>query len=140
MILYLDTSSLVKLYVEEKGAEKIKKIVTLANSIITSTLSYVEAKAAFSRKKREGGIRKKDYHRVIERFTDEWEGYYHIEVTREIYKSAGALAESYALKAYDAVHLASYQYIKSKLETDIMFSSFDNKLNKIVRAEENEIL
>ena len=134
MILYLETSSLVKLYVEEEGYKAVKRLLQEADSIVTSALSYVEAKSAFSRKKREGGISKRDHRKVMELFNVEWDGYFHVEVSKDICIEAGALAESYPLKAYDAVHLASYMYVKKRIDAEIKFSSFDNALNRTVHT------
>jgi len=40
MILYLETSHLVMLYVEESGSAKIKKLVAGAEFVTTSIISY----------------------------------------------------------------------------------------------------
>ena len=53
MILYLDTSSLVKLYVEEPGSEHVWQRVELATSVATSTVAYPETRSALARRRRE---------------------------------------------------------------------------------------
>ena len=53
MILYLDTSSLVKLYMEEEGSLKIETLVRSSEATVTSIVSYAEARAAFARRFRE---------------------------------------------------------------------------------------
>ena len=55
MILYLDTSSLVKLYVEEPGSPGVRAIVDEAEVVATSVVACAEAAAAFARRKRERG-------------------------------------------------------------------------------------
>ena len=54
MILYLDTSALVKLYAEEAGSKIVRQAVADANLIITSPLSYAETRSALDRKGRSG--------------------------------------------------------------------------------------
>ena len=43
MILYLDTSSLVKLYVQEAGSEDVQELVEKARLVVTSQVAYPEA-------------------------------------------------------------------------------------------------
>lgn len=47
MRLYLDTSALVKLYVEEAGSSVVRKSVEDADTAATSIVAFVEARAAF---------------------------------------------------------------------------------------------
>lgn len=46
MILYLGTSSLLKLYVEERGTEEVQSRVDSADVVATSVIAYPEAHAA----------------------------------------------------------------------------------------------
>ena len=49
MILYLDTSALVKLYVREHGSAAVRALVERADVVATSVVAYAEARAAFAR-------------------------------------------------------------------------------------------
>jgi uncharacterized protein len=61
LILYLDTSSLVKLYVEEAGSATIATLVAEASLVCTSVVAYPEARSALARLRREGGLSTEDY-------------------------------------------------------------------------------
>jgi uncharacterized protein len=50
LILYLDTSALVKLYVDEVGSNIVRQAVADSNHLTTSLLSYTETRSAFSRR------------------------------------------------------------------------------------------
>ena len=52
MTLYLDTSSLVKLYVQEVGSEDVRNLVAQAAIVSTSIVAYPEARAALTRLRR----------------------------------------------------------------------------------------
>jgi uncharacterized protein len=52
LILYLDTSTLVKLYAEEEGTETVERAADEAEAIATSVVAYAEPRAAFARKLR----------------------------------------------------------------------------------------
>ena len=58
MILYLDTSALVKLYIEESGSQEVKKALEEARIVSTSRVAYVEARAGIAMKYREGELSK----------------------------------------------------------------------------------
>ena len=46
MTLYLDTSSLVKLYVEEIGSDDVRELVAESAVVSTSIVAYPETRAA----------------------------------------------------------------------------------------------
>jgi hypothetical protein len=48
LILYLDTSSLVKLYVEEDGSPEVERLAIEASLVCTSVIAYAEARSAFA--------------------------------------------------------------------------------------------
>jgi predicted nucleic acid-binding protein len=45
MILYLDTSALVKLYVKEPGSKAVRVLLERAHVVSTSRVAYVEMRA-----------------------------------------------------------------------------------------------
>ena len=53
MTLYLDTSSLVKLYINEPGTDAVRKLVDEATIVVTSGLAYPETRASLARRRRE---------------------------------------------------------------------------------------
>ncbi|MDP3722435.1 MAG: type II toxin-antitoxin system VapC family toxin [Candidatus Omnitrophota bacterium] len=126
MTAYLDTSALVKLYVDEPGAADTRRLVTHATHVATSRLSYVEARAAFARRYREGALSKHRYGEMVRVLDHEWETYVRLEVAEPIIKLAGELTERRALRAYDAVHLASA--LAMRQETRVEFVAADERL------------
>jgi len=75
MIVYLDTSDLVKLYVEEIGSEEIKGIILEATVVSTSKVAYAEARSAFARKQKEDGFSIARLRKIVEDFNRDWESY-----------------------------------------------------------------
>jgi uncharacterized protein with PIN domain len=61
LILYLDTSAVVKLFIDEIGSRQIRDAVAAADGLASSLISYTEARAAFARKHRLGEISQPDY-------------------------------------------------------------------------------
>jgi uncharacterized protein len=134
VILYLDTSSLVKLYVEEEGSEAVRSQVSRAGVVATSMIAYVEARAAFARKHREGGLSEDECDRVVDEFRREWGTYLAVEVSEAIVTVAGDLAEGHDLRGFDAMHLASALALRDKMQSSVVFSCADRRLTEAAGA------
>jgi len=135
MILYLETSNLIKLYVEEEGTAEVKDQVNRADIVVTSIISYVEARAALSRKYKDGGIDKKGYKLIKREFESDWDKYFILHVNSDIIKAAGDFTEKHGLRGYDALHLASALSLKERSTTSVFFSSADKKLAEAAERE-----
>lgn len=138
MIVYLDTSSLVKLYVEEDGASKVDILVSSSEVTATSIVAYAEARAAFARRFREKAFTQNEHDRIKEVFAKDWNRYLVLGVTGDMIKQAGDLAEKYALRGFDSIHLASALTLCQELSSPIVFSSFDDNLQKASERENLE--
>ncbi len=135
MRLYLDTSALLKLHVEEDDSDFVEHAVHDAETIATSILTYVEARSAFARRRRDGSLTLGDYHRVVREFDHEWDQYFVIPVTDSLVKSAGKLAETHALRGYDAMHLASANFFRDKIGEPVTFGCWDTRLETAARRQ-----
>jgi uncharacterized protein len=140
VILYLDTSSLVKLYVEEQGSEEVREQVAGATVVATSVIACVEASAAFARKRREGGLSDEGYGHVSGAFRQEWGSYLAIGVSEAIVTLAGDLAGRHDLRGFDAIHLASALALRDRTQSAVAFSCADGRLRAAARAEGLDIL
>ena len=133
MNLYLDTSALVKLYVDEAGSPTCRQAVADAQLVATSVVAYVEARAAFARRRRERAL-SPSIHRAIVRALDrDWGRYVRIEAGEALIHEAGSLAERHRLRGYDAIHLASAVLLKKRLAEPVVFSSWDVALATAAR-------
>jgi len=135
MILYLETSNLVKLYVREADSEEIAKLIAEAEVVATSIVAYPEARAAFARKFREKGITEEDYARIKEDLEKDWEKLFIIKLTDSLARSSGGLAEKCALRGFDALHLASALEFKKSIPHPVHFSSSDVRLKESAKSE-----
>jgi len=133
LILYLDTSSLVKLYIEEAYSTKVREWVEDAEIIATCRVAYPETISALNRRFRNGDLSKSEYRLLIARFSKEWDSFAIIDFD-EI--EAGRLAEKYGMRGFDAVHLSAAKLIKiHQDDISLSFSSFDERLNSAASAE-----
>ena len=135
MILYLDTSSLVKMYIAEPGSDHVRALVEQSAVVTTSQIAYPELRAALARRRRERTLRPKDFAVAKRAFEADWPRYVAVDVTPAICRDAGDLAERYRLRGFDSVHLASFaDVVQSMGAADARFSSFDERLNRAARV------
>lgn len=108
MILYLDTSALIKLYAEEPETEEVRDAVEEARAVAVSEIGYVEARSALARKEREGSFSTEEHDEAAEQLERDFREYYLLRsVSGVTLARAGGLTRRHALRAYDAVHLAT---------------------------------
>ena len=130
MILYLDTSALVKLYAREVGSAEVKRAVARADLVATSLVAYVEARSAFARKHRLADIDDAALKRHKHEFEQGWNRLDRLPVDATTIRRAGDLAEQYRLRAYDAVHLATVELLQEAVRSAVGFACFDDALNR----------
>lgn len=135
MTLYLDTSSLIKLFVEEEGSEAVRQLLGDADVAATSVVAYPEARATLARLRREGALTAEKFVSAKRDFEEQWPAYLSLEVTDQVGRAAGDFAEQYRLRGYDSVHLASFAAVARRAGLrDTTFSSFDDRLNRAARS------
>lgn len=133
MVVYLDTSALVKLYVlEEEGLELVHEAVRQAEAVATSTVAYAEARAGLARKWREGIFTEEQYRGAVSDLDEDWPAYTRLAVSNLVAHRAGEMAERYSLRGFDAVHLASAARLEERFE-DLRFLAFDERLTAAAR-------
>lgn len=115
MILYLDTSALIKLYADESGTEEVRRAVGEARVIAIAEIGYVEARSALARKEREGAFSTEGHDDAVEQLERDFQEVYQSRpLTGEIAARAGSLTRVHALRAYDAAHLATAMVLHEK--------------------------
>lgn len=135
MILYLDTSSLVKIYLSEEGSAEVLRLVESADVVSTSVVAFPEARSAFARLAREGALTPDEAASVRTAFLGDWETFLKIRALERVCRRAGDLAEEHALRGFDALHLASsLEILDQAKDEEVEFSAFDARLNAAAAA------
>ena len=135
MVIYLDTSSLVKLYVEEEDSQDVAGLVKASKITATSMVAYPEARAALARRFEENMFKPREYRRLISFFNEDWENYMIIRLTKNLVSLAGDLSEKHGLRGFDSIHLSSAMTLCQELSTPVIFSCSDQKLQRASRFE-----
>ncbi|MHB1253786.1 MAG: type II toxin-antitoxin system VapC family toxin [Candidatus Humimicrobiaceae bacterium] len=135
MISYFDTSAIVKLYIHETGSEEVREIFDLSDILATSNIAYVETISVFTRINNEKKLSDSDYKNIISNFKKDWEDLFVLKIDNTIIKTAGQFIESYKIKGYDSVHLASAVIFGQRINKIINFCCWDKKLNEAALKE-----
>lgn len=127
MILYLDTSSIVKLYVKEAHSSNVRKWVKEAEIVASCRIAYPETISALNRRLRQGDLSGREYDLLVSKFSEEWTNFAAIDFDE---LEAERFISLYGLRSFDAVHLSAAKLLKADSNNiSISFSSFDDKLN-----------
>ena len=125
MILYLDTSALVKLYVHERGSAAVGRSVQTARHVTTSRVSYPEARSALARSARQGSLGLEGLRRAVSALEADMGSLVVVELDEGIARRAGELAERHGLRGFDAIHIASAIELGRMLASPVTFLTFD---------------
>lgn len=106
-MIYLDTSALIKRYLEEPGSSLVRSFIADDSALASATLAYVETHATFARRRREGHLPQKEYAALSEHFENDWATWVRIPLQDDILTLARDLIRRHPLRGSDAVHLAS---------------------------------
>jgi uncharacterized protein len=141
-IYFVDSSALVKRYIEETGSTWVLGLLDPAkdNEIFIAAITGVEIIAAITRRSRNENINTDDATMVRDRFRNDLQKDYQIvEITEKIINSGMAIAEKRGLRGYDAVQLAAGCAVNTVCIANglppIIFVSADNELNLAASAE-----
>lgn len=139
---YLDSSALVKRYVEEVGSAWLVQLLDPASGheVFIAAVTPVEMIAAITRRARGGGIAAEDARYACSVFRSDLEtSYQTVEVTSTVIARAMTLAETYALRGYDALQLAAALEVNALCVQSgippIVFLSADSDLNAAAHSE-----
>lgn len=134
MILYLDTSAVVKLYVSEVHEEVVLSAFRQAQVRATHVVAHVEARSAFTRLHRAGKLSTRQWKGVRSEFIKDWVNYLQITADENNIKRAAELVEDFGLRAYDGVHLAAADYLRANAGAEVTFACFDAQLNRAAKT------
>lgn len=131
MIVYVETSAILKPFLEEPGRDAVLRLWTEATVLMSSVLTYPEARAALVAAARDRRLTRAHHQRAVSELELWWSEVNPVTVGRPIAAAAGLDAESFALKGCDAVHLATARLAGP---AGIVFATFDRRLAEAARS------
>jgi uncharacterized protein len=128
LILYVDTSALVKRYVREPGSDDVVALIDAAEVVGTTVISRVEMAAALARANRMDWLDRESAWQAWNAFLDQWLSFARLQVTATIVDRASTLAWEHGLRGYDAVHCAAAAIWQEVLDAPITLATYDRGL------------
>ncbi len=126
MTTYVDSSALLKRYVEEVGSDVAEEYLSADPTLTTSWVTVVEVRRNLARLL--GGS---DLINAQAQFSVDLDALAMISVTEDIATAAGDIGETLGARSLDAIHLASAQ----RLRIDgLVFLTFDLRQAQAARS------
>lgn len=117
MITYVDTSTLLKLLVEEDGSDRAALIWDRADTLAAAALVTVEARAALAAAVRGHRLTPAQHRRARSGLVELVDELNIVQITEDLIDRASDLAEREALRGYDAIHLAAALTVQADVLT-----------------------
>lgn len=139
-MVYLDSSALVKRYVDEQGSDQVRELLQSSVYVASVAVAYVEIASALARAVRERKLMEGEARKVFQTFRGEWAvAIACINVRDDLITEASKLVWQYHLRAYDAMHLASALWLQNEIGKPILFATFDKQLGEAAKAENMDV-
>ena len=133
MILFCDTSALIKLYIVEDGSDALKTQLSSAEAVAVCRIAWAEAHAAMSRRAREVPKDAFTIEKVKAALVADWQHFVVLEIDQPLVERAGEYADTFALRGYDSIQLAAAFETGRISQLPIFFACFDTRLNKAAK-------
>ena len=141
--VYLDTSALIKLCIEEEGTAALLDLTKALGGgrIIILDLSLIEARSAIRRRERESDISGPDADRILRQIDEDRSSSYLVQPSSSaMIEEAARLLDSHPLRAYDALQLAGCLTVRHGAPAPLTFVCADSRLCQTADFEELAIL
>lgn len=122
------------------GSDLARRSIAEGNRTATSIIAYVETRAALARRHQAGDLAASDYQRTIREFEQDWEHYTRVDVDETLVREAARLAGAHRLRAYEAIHLASALVFERRTGGEMLFASWDDRLDAAAAREGLKLL
>jgi predicted nucleic acid-binding protein len=145
-MLYLDTSALIKHYVQETGTENMTARLAAEvdpSRVLTSAITYAEIHAGLARKLNEGDLRPREFFRARREFDSNWAfAISPVELGTGVLLYIKNLVRKFSLTGADAIHLASALWIRDVTQLsgksepankNLVFATSDQKLGSAAK-------
>jgi uncharacterized protein len=134
---FLDSSAVVKRYVQEAGTAWIRTLAAPATGhfIYLARITEVEVTAALARRRGQPGLSVAQARAALGLFRQDFAQDYRVaEIIVSLLQQAALLADVHSLRGYDAVQLAAALAVRTQVPAIILVSG-DGDLNNAAVAE-----
>lgn len=134
-MLFCDASAWVKRYVDEPRSFETRHRIAAADHLALARTTEIETISGLCRRWREGALAIDDRDRVLSRLRNDLGQVIVVELTAPVVARATALLLRHALRAADAIQLASALFLRDELGGEMPFLTADERLAAAARSE-----
>lgn len=139
-MIYLDSSALVKRYMEETGSNAIELLLTNAEVAVVSRLAYPETLSAITRRHKADDISENDFNKIKQQFKSDWQALTIIEMHHDVLQFIDKVIDKDALRGADSIHLSSAIWLKQAMKTEVLFVASDIALLNAAKQEKLAVI
>jgi predicted nucleic acid-binding protein len=126
--------------VDEPGSAAVDRFILGRDPVATASIAYAELYSALTRKHRQGHVSGEKYALACRQIEEEWQSYSAVELREDILRSARDLIQHHAIRAADAIHLASALHFQAGVGQAVTFVATDNRLLRAAAGEHLQTL
>lgn len=137
-LFYLDTSALVKLYINETGTPLMLRLAepTAGHQFAILVIAEVEFRSAVRRREREGDLESGVADQLLSSFGVHLGTVFLRQPLNDaLLDVAGSIVDHHGLRAYDSLQLAGCVMLRSASATDPVFVCADSHLLRAAQTE-----
>jgi len=140
VILFCDTSALIKLLIREPRSDQMQAAWSRAEAIAVCRITWAEAMAGLARRQREDPASGDDLEQARQHLCQAWQSFTIVEVSQKLVETAGRFADAFSLRAYDSVQLAAAHELQAATDVPVTFACFDRRLNQAAQLLQLAVL
>ena len=140
MILYCDTSALIKLLIREPHSDQMQEVCRRAEAIAVGRITWAEVMAGLARRQRVDPASGDDLEQARQNLIQSWQSFAIVEVSQKLVETAGRFADAFSLRAYDSVQLAAAHALQATTDEPVTFACFDRRLNQAAQLLQLAVL
>ncbi len=140
MILFCDTSALIKLLIREPQSDQMQQVSVQAEAIVVCRITWAEVMAGLARRQRDDPASGDDLEQARQHLITAWPSFAIVEVSQTLVETAGRFADGFALRGYDSVQLAAAHDLHLASTQPLIFASYDRRLNQAAQLLQLQVL
>jgi uncharacterized protein len=130
MVVFMDTSALIKRYLQEEGTDVVDSYFLQENDIVISPITGIELYSALRRRLSEGDINSNTYNKAVKAYSEEEKSFIELRWDLRFKEWAIQLISRNRIKTLDAIQLTAAK----SFELD-EFVAADKRLLQIAQKE-----
>lgn len=139
MLVYLDSSVLIKKYFQEIGSGYIDQIWDESDYIAISQVGYSEILGTIHKKQKMERFSDRVKNQINKAFLEDWDSLIKVNVDTTLNSELIRIHTKYLLRGFDAIHLVTGIILSKQFEKDLQFLTADTNLQNSAEKEKLDI-